>query len=63
MKGAALKNAPEVSFCGSLLVWMDERKKRFSNEKVCLGVEMIGENRVKVDELEVSGEKSPVWEG
>lgn len=39
---------------------MNKGEERLSDEDVCLGVEVIGEDRVKVDEPEVAREQCPV---
>jgi hypothetical protein len=56
MESATFKDTAKIIFCRGLLVWMDKRKQRFSDKEVCFGVKMIGEDRVKVDELEVCRE-------
>jgi hypothetical protein len=60
MESTAFEDAAKVKLSRGLLVWMDEGEQRLSDKNLCLGVEMIGENRVDIDKLEVGREECPV---
>jgi hypothetical protein len=62
MEGATFENASKICLGRGLFVRMDKGEKRLSDEKLCLGFEMVSKNRVKIDELKVGGEEGPVCE-
>ena len=51
----------EVSLGRGLFIWVDKVEEGLSDELICLIIEMVGEDRAQVDEVQIGGQQGPVW--
>jgi hypothetical protein len=61
MQSFGLYDLTEIILCGGYFVWVNEAEQRLADESVALVIEVVRKDGVKIYEIEVGREKSPIY--